>query len=117
MAIEVRRTQPSQFTAFSGDREIGRARIAIGDGVWEAYTTSVDHAHEGHGIGARLARALLDAAKDEGVVVIPSCWFIDGYIERHVDEYGMLLADHRPDAVGGLDDPSCRVAPAVVRPE
>lgn len=116
MTIRVTRTQPERFSAFAGEKEIGRARIAIGDGVWEAYSTQVDSAFEGHGVGSRLARALLDAAKADGVRVIPSCWFIDGFIDRHSDEFGMLRTGVATDAAGSADDPSCRIAPAVIKP-
>lgn len=117
MTIRVKRTQRDRFSAVAGEREIGSARIAIGDGVWEAYSTRVDSAFEGHGVGSRLARALLDAAKAEGVRVIPSCWFIDGFIDRHAEEFGMLRADAAPAPVGSADDPSCRIAPSVVKPQ
>ena len=45
---------------------------------------------EGHGIAATLARRALDDAKAAGARVVPVCWFIEGYIERH-PEYDALV--------------------------
>jgi predicted GNAT family acetyltransferase len=45
--------------------------------------TEINPAHQGHGWAGRLARAALDAARDEGVRVVPQCWFIADYIRKH----------------------------------
>ena len=54
--------------------------------------TEVYESYEGLGLGGRLARAALDDARARGLVVVPYCPFIAGYIERHLDEYGDLVA-------------------------
>lgn len=46
---------------------------------------------EGRGIGSKLIRGALDAARDRGLKVIPQCPFVKAYIERHA-EYRDLLA-------------------------
>ena len=46
---------------------------------------------EGRGVGSRLIRGALDAARDRGLKVIPQCPFVKAYIERH-SEYRDLLA-------------------------
>ncbi len=53
--------------------------------------TVVPPALGGRGIGSRLARAALDWAAAQGYRVVPLCWFVDGYIQRH-PEYQPLLA-------------------------
>jgi len=53
--------------------------------------TGVPKALEGRGVGSKLIRAALDSARDQGLKVVPQCWFVRGYIERH-DEYRDLLA-------------------------
>ncbi|MDB5677703.1 GNAT family N-acetyltransferase [Sphingomonas bacterium] len=46
---------------------------------------------EGHGVGSKLIRGALDAARDRGLKVIPQCPFVKAYIDRHA-EYRDLLA-------------------------
>ena len=52
--------------------------------------TGVPAQLEGRGIGSQLAHAGLEYARENGLKVIPVCWFISGYIERH-KEYQTLL--------------------------
>jgi predicted GNAT family acetyltransferase len=52
--------------------------------------TGVPSALEGRGIGSKLAHAGLEYAREKGYRVMPSCWFVAGYIERH-PEYQDLL--------------------------
>ena len=46
---------------------------------------------EGHGVGSKLVRGALDAARDQGLRVVPQCPFVAAYIKRH-PEYEDLLA-------------------------
>ena len=52
--------------------------------------TEVDDAYEGQGIGSTLAKAVLDAAREDRLRVVPSCPFIKSYIDRH-PEYADLV--------------------------
>lgn len=52
--------------------------------------TEVPDALEGRGIGSKLARTVLDYARAEHLVVVPSCPFIRAYITRH-PEYQDLV--------------------------
>jgi len=45
--------------------------------------TVVEPAHEGHGVGSRLARTVLDDAVARGLRITPRCPFIRAYIQRH----------------------------------
>jgi hypothetical protein len=47
---------------------------------------------EGRGVGSRLVRGALDDVRERGLMVVPQCSFVRGYIERH-EEYRDLLAD------------------------
>jgi len=38
---------------------------------------------EGRGVGSRLIRGALDAARDQGLKVVPQCPFVRTYIDRH----------------------------------
>ena len=53
--------------------------------------TVVPEELEGQGIGSRLVRAALDESRRRGLKVVPLCYFVKGYIDRH-PEYGDLLA-------------------------
>jgi predicted GNAT family acetyltransferase len=61
------------------------------DGVIEFTHTEVDDAYEGQGLGSALVREALEAARRDGLRVVPSCPFVKEYIERH-DEYTDLVA-------------------------
>jgi predicted GNAT family acetyltransferase len=45
--------------------------------------TEVDERFEGHGVGSRIAKAVLDDARSHGWQVVPRCPFIAEYIQRH----------------------------------
>ncbi|MFS2051938.1 GNAT family N-acetyltransferase [Variovorax sp. CT11-76] len=55
--------------------------------------TEVMPAHEGKGLGSKIAKHVLDEARARGLHVIPVCQFIAGYIRKH-REYADLV---RPD--------------------
>ena len=48
--------------------------------------------HEGHGLGSQLARFALDDVRRQGVMAVPVCKFIAGYIRKH-PEYLDLVPD------------------------
>jgi hypothetical protein len=53
--------------------------------------TIVPEEIEGMGVGSRLVRFALDRSRERGLKVVPLCYFVKGYIERH-PEYQDLLA-------------------------
>jgi predicted GNAT family acetyltransferase len=53
--------------------------------------TEVDPSVGGRGLGGRLAAAVLDDARRQGLSVVPLCPFIAGYIDKHPD-YEELVA-------------------------
>ena len=68
----------------------GIVTYRLGPGVITFVHTEVDDAYEGHGLGGRLARAVLDDARARGLAVHPLCPFIAEYIEDH-PEYADLV--------------------------
>lgn len=72
-------------------RLAGFAEYVAGDGVREFVHTVVRDGFEGQGIGGKLARAALDETRAEGLGVIATCRFINGWIAKHPD-YQDLLA-------------------------
>ena len=49
--------------------------------------TEVGGAFEGHGVGSRLASAVLDDVVSRGLAVVVRCPFIAAYVRRHAAEY------------------------------
>lgn len=45
---------------------------------------------EGRGVGSRLIRGALDAARDRGLKVVPQCPFVRAYIEKHPEMRDLL---------------------------
>ena len=81
----------SRFAATIGDRLVGVVHYQRTDGGIDFVHTEVADDVEGHGVGGKLAQVALDAAREQGLAVTPSCPFIAGYIERH-PEYASLVA-------------------------
>lgn len=112
--LALRRVNDQLFTASLAGVEVARASVAIGDGVWEFYSTVVQPAYEGRGIAGRLVRFALAAAEDDGVTVVASCWYVDALMSRASPRYDHLRAGHAVPAAEPGD--ACRIAPAVLPP-
>jgi hypothetical protein len=52
--------------------------------------TGVPASLEGRGMGSSLARAGLDYARQKGLMVVPLCSFIAGYIRKHPEFQDLL---------------------------
>jgi hypothetical protein len=63
-----------------------------GDGVLDFVHTEIGDAHEGQGLGGKLARGAMDAVRQGGGHVIATCPFIKGWIEKHPDYQDLLAA-------------------------
>ena len=83
--------QASRYELRLGGRLIGLAAYRRRDGRIAFTHTEVDESCEGHGFGSRLAAAVLEDSRREGIAVVPLCPFIAHYIERH-PEYEQLVA-------------------------
>ena len=66
--------------------------------------TEVDDAYEGQGIGKLLAEYVLDAARDAGLSVIPTCPYMAKYI-RETKEYVDLVPANRRAEFGLPENP------------
>jgi predicted GNAT family acetyltransferase len=73
----------SRYEAVLDGEVVGVADYHLHDGRMVLPHTEVVPDHEGKGIGGRLAQAALDGARDQGLLVVPSCWFIREYIDRN----------------------------------
>src|SRR5436190_9513369 len=94
-APEMKEKLPVDDIIITDNTELHRYQLRVG-GAEAAYTeynllkdavmfthTEVLPAHEGKGLGSKLAKFALDDVRRRGLQVIPVCTFMAGYIERH----------------------------------
>jgi uncharacterized protein len=67
------------------------SQYKLAPGVITFMHTEVPKELEGHGVGSRLVRGELEAARAQGLKVVAKCPFVAAYIERH-PEFQDLLA-------------------------
>ncbi|MGB8021585.1 MAG: GNAT family N-acetyltransferase [Candidatus Nanopelagicales bacterium] len=114
--LTLARVSPALYTASVDGVIVGRANIAVGNGAWEFYSVRVDPDFEGRGIASRLVRFALADAGAAGVRVIPTCWYVNGFLRRHAAEFAHLRHAWSADSAAAPDQSSCQIAPSVVRP-
>jgi predicted GNAT family acetyltransferase len=76
-----------RFEIRDGARVAGFTTYKRRRGLIAFLHTEVADEYEGKGVGSRLIRAVLDAAREQGLAVLPFCPFVRGYIAKHPDEY------------------------------
>ena len=64
--------------------------------------TEIAPEHEGEGLGGTLVTAALDAARAEGLAVLPFCPFVRGFIDGHREYLDLVPAERRGEF--GLGD-------------
>jgi predicted GNAT family acetyltransferase len=99
MDVEVRNNSTEYRYEVWADGELaGYTQYVLRHGRIAFVHTKVKESYEDLGLGSRLAREALDDARARGLMVMPFCPFIAGYIERHLDEYRDLVA---PEMLSG----------------
>ncbi|WP_019608246.1 GNAT family N-acetyltransferase [Nocardiopsis sp. CNS-639] len=63
----------------------GFAEYILTDDMVTFTHTEIDPAHEGRGLGGTLVRGALDDVRPRGLMVLPLCPFVKGWIQRHPD--------------------------------
>ena len=76
-------------------RTAGFASYVLVPGRVVVTHTEIDPSEGGHGLGSRLARAILDDIARRGLRVTPVCPFIADYIRRHPDYLDLVDDRHR----------------------
>jgi len=85
----------NRYEVFDGGELAGFATYARSAESIAIKHTEVDDQFEGRGIGSALARGVLDAARDDGLAVLPYCPFMAGYIRSHRDDYLDLVPEDK----------------------
>lgn len=73
----------SEYVATLDGVEAGVIVYERRDGAIDLEHTIVRPEAEGHGVGSTLIRFALDAARTSGEPVIPSCPFVQAFLEKH----------------------------------
>jgi predicted GNAT family acetyltransferase len=74
------------------DGQTAYVRYTRKPGVITFIHTEVPEGLAGKGIGSRLARHVLDAARAEGLQVVPVCPFIDAWMKKHPEYDDLRLS-------------------------
>lgn len=85
----------SRFEIRLADETVGFAAYERRSGEIVFTHTEIDPSFEGRGLAGRLIGGALDAARDEGLAVLPICPFVRGYIERHPDYLALVPTTER----------------------
>jgi predicted GNAT family acetyltransferase len=86
------------------DRVVGLASYHVENGTMTLPHTEVDPSMGGRGLGTTLVAAVLDAARERGLHVLPYCSFVRRYIQQHPEltdlvaepdreHFGLVTAD------------------------
>lgn len=87
---EIRNNQAERRFELVIENQLAMIEYVPGEGSIAFTHTEVPSALEGRGIASRMAKAVLDYARDQKLKVLPLCPFVAGYIQRH-PEYQSLV--------------------------
>lgn len=79
-----------RFEIDLGDGSFAIAEYTLPAGKIMFTHTEVPEAHEGQGLGTKLIRFALDAARERGLKVIPICPFFAAYMQEHAEVQDLL---------------------------
>jgi hypothetical protein len=85
-----------RFEVRLGDRVVGLASYHVENGTMALPHTEVDPSVGGRGIGSTLIAAVLAAARERGLTVLPYCSFVRHYIQQHPEEIELVAEADRP---------------------
>jgi uncharacterized protein len=72
-----------RFEALVGDRVAGFITYRSTEETVDLQHTVVRPEYEGQGVGSPLVRTTLEQIRDAGKRLIPTCPFVQAYLERH----------------------------------
>ncbi|HTU72358.1 MAG TPA: GNAT family N-acetyltransferase [Trebonia sp.] len=89
--------QESRFEILVGGERAGLARYQLRGQVLSLTHTEVDPRFQGLGLASKLARAVLDQARERGLAVLPYCPYTRSWIARHPEYTDLVPAGRRPE--------------------
>jgi predicted GNAT family acetyltransferase len=84
-----------RYEVYQDDTLAGFAEYRLRDGAIALTHTETDPAFAGQGLASALVRHALDKARDQGLSVVPFCWFVRDYIDKHRDYLDLVPTDQR----------------------
>ncbi|WP_374928123.1 GNAT family N-acetyltransferase [Kytococcus sedentarius] len=85
-------SEASRYEAVLDGEVVGLADYRLDGTTMEITHTETDAGHQGQGIAGEVVRTALDAAREAGLKVIPTCPYVENWIAEH-PEYQELLAE------------------------
>ncbi len=77
------------------DKVVGLASYHVENGTMTLPHTEVDPSMGGRGLGTTLVAAVLDAARERGLHVLPYCSFVRRYIQQHPELVDLVAESDR----------------------
>ena len=66
------------------------AYVPVDDRVLDFYSTWVPPTERGRRVAARLVSAALAYVRERGLRIVPSCWYVRGWIDAHPEQRDLL---------------------------
>ena len=85
-----------RFEIRQGERVVGLASYHVDNGQMTLPHTEVDPSAGGQGVGTTLVAAVLTAARERGLTVLPYCSFVRRHILQHPEFLDLVAVDDRP---------------------
>lgn len=93
MSIQIQHDEEEELFFFELDGEQGELKYYLTDGVMDMVHTGVPYQMQGNGYGTALIEAALKFAKAKGYKIIPSCPFVEEYVDEHPEVRSMVAED------------------------
>ncbi len=94
-AMVVAVPERGRFEIRVDDHVVGLASYHVENGTMTLPHTEVDPAMGGRGLGTTLVAAVLDAARERGLHVLPYCSFVRRYIQAHPELVDLVAEGNR----------------------
>jgi uncharacterized protein len=80
-----------RFRVVDQGKQVAELDYTALPGIWDLTHTYADPAYRGTGLSSRLVQHVMDAAREAGVKIVPSCPYVPVWLQRH-PEYADLVA-------------------------